>query len=30
MLRRLFDWTMSLAGTPSAEIWLGVVAFVES
>ncbi len=30
MLRRLYDWTMSLAGRRSAEIWLAVVAFVES
>ncbi|WFR94870.1 YqaA family protein [Rhizobium tumorigenes] len=30
MLRRLYDWTMSLAGRPSAEIWLAVIAFVES
>lgn len=30
MLRRLYDWTMSLAGRPSAEIWLGAIAFVES
>lgn len=30
MLRRLYDWTMSLAGRPTAEIWLGLIAFVES
>lgn len=30
MLRKLYDWTMSLAGRPSAEIWLAVIAFVES
>ncbi|MCM2293526.1 DedA family protein [Allorhizobium sp. BGMRC 0089] len=30
MLRRLYDWTMSLAGRKSAEIWLGVISFVES
>jgi len=30
MLRRLYDWTMSLAGRPSAEIWLAVIAFVAS
>lgn len=30
MLRRLYDWTMSLASRPSAEIWLAVIAFVES
>ena len=30
MLRRLYDWTMSLAGRPTAELWLAVIAFVES
>jgi membrane protein YqaA with SNARE-associated domain len=30
MLRGLYDWTMSLAGRKSAEIWLAVIAFVES
>jgi membrane protein YqaA with SNARE-associated domain len=30
MLRRLYDWTMSLAGRKSAEAWLAVIAFVES
>jgi membrane protein YqaA with SNARE-associated domain len=30
MLRRLYDWTMSLAGRPTAEIWLAIIAFVES
>ena len=30
MLRRLYDWTISLAARPSAEIWLAVIAFVES
>jgi membrane protein YqaA with SNARE-associated domain len=30
MLRRLYDWTMSLAGRKSAELWLAVIAFVES
>lgn len=30
MLRRLYTWTMSLAARPSAEIWLAVIAFVES
>jgi membrane protein YqaA with SNARE-associated domain len=30
MLRKLYDWTMSLAGRKSAEIWLAVIAFVES
>jgi len=30
MLRRLYDWTLSLAGRKSAEAWLAVIAFVES
>lgn len=30
MLRRLYDWTMSLASKKSAEVWLAVIAFVES
>ena len=30
MLRRLYDWTMSLAAKKSAEAWLAVIAFVES
>ncbi len=30
MLRRLYDWTLALAGRPTAEIWLAVIAFVES
>ncbi|MVA82189.1 DedA family protein [Agrobacterium vitis] len=30
MLRRLYDWTMSLAARKSAEAWLGVISFVES
>ncbi len=30
MLRRLYDWTLSLAARPSAEIWLAIIAFVES
>lgn len=30
MLRRMYDWTLSLAGRKSAEIWLAVIAFVES
>lgn len=29
-IRRLYGWTMSLAARPRAEIWLGVIAFVES
>ncbi|PZU82558.1 MAG: DedA family protein [Shinella sp.] len=30
MLRRLYDWTMSLAARKSAERWLAVIAFIES
>jgi membrane protein YqaA with SNARE-associated domain len=30
MLRRLYDWTMALAGRKTAEVWLAVIAFVES
>lgn len=30
MLKRLYDWTMSLAARPAAKIWLAVIAFVES
>ncbi len=30
MLRRLYDWTMSLAERRSAEVWLAVIAFIES
>ena len=30
MLRKLYDWTFSLAARKSAELWLGVIAFVES
>ena len=30
MLRRLYDWTLSLAARKSAATWLAVVAFVES
>ncbi len=30
MLRRLYDWTLALAARPTAEIWLAVIAFVES
>ena len=30
MLRRMYDWTMSLAARKSAEVWLAVIAFVES
>jgi len=30
MLKRLYEWTMSLAARPRAELWLAVIAFVES
>ena len=30
MLRRLYDWTLSLAARKSAETWLAVIAFIES
>lgn len=30
MLRRLYDWTLSLAARRSAERWLAGIAFVES
>ena len=30
MLRRLYDWTLSLAARKSAEWWLAIIAFVES
>ena len=30
MLRRLYDWTLSLAGRKSAEVRLAVIAFIES
>ena len=30
MLRRLYDWTLSLAARESAEAWLAVIAFIES
>jgi membrane protein YqaA with SNARE-associated domain len=30
MLRRLYDWTLSLAARKSAEVWLVVIAFIES
>jgi membrane protein YqaA with SNARE-associated domain len=30
MLRKLYDWTLSLAARPAAEIWLAVIAFIES
>ncbi len=30
MLKRLYDWTLSLAARESAEWWLAFIAFVES
>lgn len=30
LLRRLYDWTLSLAARKSAEYWLAFIAFVES
>jgi membrane protein YqaA with SNARE-associated domain len=30
MLRRLYDWTLSLAARKSAQWWLGIISFVES
>lgn len=30
MLRRLYDWTMALSARKSAELWLAIIAFVES
>jgi membrane protein YqaA with SNARE-associated domain len=30
VLRRLYDWTLALAGRKTAEAWLAVIAFVES
>ena len=30
MLRRLYDWTLSLAGRPSAPYALALVSFAES
>lgn len=30
MLRGLYDWTMALAGRKSAEMWLALIAFIES
>lgn len=30
MLKRLYDWTISLAERPSAEAWLFVISFMES
>lgn len=30
MIKRLYDWTLSLAARKSAEAWLAIIAFVES
>jgi membrane protein YqaA with SNARE-associated domain len=30
MLKRLYNWTLSLAARKSAEWWLGIISFVES
>lgn len=30
MLKRLYDWTLLKAASPAAEVWLAVIAFVES
>jgi membrane protein YqaA with SNARE-associated domain len=30
MLRKLYDWTLSLAARKSAEWWLAIIAFIES
>ena len=30
MLKRLYEWTLSLAARPNAELWLAVIAFIES
>src|SRR6266403_210372 len=30
MLRALYDWTLSLAGRRTAQLWLVVIAFIES
>lgn len=30
MLRRLYDWTLSLAAKKAAEWWLAIIAFIES
>jgi membrane protein YqaA with SNARE-associated domain len=29
-MRKLYDWTLSLAARKSAEVWLAVIAFIES
>jgi membrane protein YqaA with SNARE-associated domain len=30
MLHKLYDWTFSLAARKTAEVWLAVIAFIES
>jgi len=30
MLKRLYDWTLRLAGRKTAEAWLALIAFIES
>ena len=30
MIQKLYDWTLSLAARKTAEVWLAVIAFVES
>jgi membrane protein YqaA with SNARE-associated domain len=30
MLKRLYDWTLALAARKTAEVWLAVIAFIES
>lgn len=30
MIRRMYDWTLSLAARKTAETWLAVIAFIES
>jgi membrane protein YqaA with SNARE-associated domain len=30
MLRKLYDWTLSLAARKTAEAWLAIIAFIES
>jgi membrane protein YqaA with SNARE-associated domain len=30
MLQKLYDWTLSLAARKTAEVWLAVIAFIES
>ena len=30
MLKSLYDWTLSLAARKTAELWLAVIAFIES